>query len=112
MPKKQAAEQTGEDSHRQEESCSTLDPPQAVGRESSAGNDAMEVRMVEQVLSPGVKYGEESDFGTQVLRIGGDDAQCLGCGTEKEAVDNPFVVKGNGGDLFGQREDEMEIGCG
>ncbi len=110
MRKKQATEQTGQDSHRQEESWSTSDPALAIGGESSTGNDAMNMRMVEQVLPPGVEYGEESDFGTQVLGIGGDGAQRLGCGTEKDAVEDPFVVEGDGGDLFGQRENNMEIG--
>ena len=107
---KQAAEQSGQDSHGQEESWSTGDPSQAVGGESSAGNYAMDMRMVEQILPPGVEDGEKSDFRTQVLGIGGDDAHRLGCGTEKDAVDDLFVVKSDGGYLIGQRKDNMKIG--
>ena len=35
----------------------------------------MDVGMVEQILPPGVQEGEESDFGTQVRRVGGDNVQ-------------------------------------
>ena len=69
----------------------------------------MDMGMVEQILPPGMEDGEKSDFCSQVLGIGGDDMQRLGCGTEKDAVDDLFVVKGYGGDLLGQCEDYMEI---
>jgi len=70
----------------------------------------MDMGMVEQILPPGVKDGEEADLGSQVLGIAGDDAQRLGGGTEEDAVEDPFVEKGDGGDLFGHREDHMKIG--
>ncbi len=69
----------------------------------------MDMGMVEQILPPGVEHGEETDFGTKVGRIGGDDAQRLGCGTEKNAVNDPLVVKGYCGDLSGQSENNMKI---
>ena len=37
----------------------------------------MNVRVVQQVLSPGVQHTEEADFRAQMLRIGGDGAQRL-----------------------------------
>jgi hypothetical protein len=49
----------------------------AIGREAAAGHDAVKVGMVEQVLTPGVEDGEESDARTQMLRIGGDGEQGL-----------------------------------
>ena len=61
----------------------------------------MDMGVVEQMLSPGVEDGKESDFCTQALRIGGDDTQRLGCGTEKNVVNDSLAVKGNGGDLSG-----------
>ena len=70
----------------------------------------MDMGMVEQILPPCVQDGEESDFCTQMLRIGGDDAQRLGCCTKKNVVDDLLVIKGDGGDLFWQREDNVKIG--
>ena len=109
MLEKQAAKQTGQDAYRQEESRSTGDPTQAVGRDPAAGNNAMDVWMVEQILPPGVKHSEESDFRTQMRRIGGDDAQRLGCGTEQNAVNDPFVEKGDCRYLLRHGKNNMEI---
>ena len=38
--------------------------------ETAGGDDAMKMRMVKQVLSPGVKNAEESDLCTEVFGIG------------------------------------------
>ena len=35
----------------------------------------MNMRMVLQVLAPGVEHGDETDFGAEMTRIGGDRAQ-------------------------------------
>ena len=59
----------------------------------------MDMGMVEQILPPGVEHGEETDFGTQVRGICGDDAQRVCRSTEKNAVYDPFVEKSDCGDL-------------
>ena len=41
-----------------------------IQREPACGNDTVNVGMQEQVLSPGVEDGDETDLGSQVLRIG------------------------------------------
>ena len=109
MLNKQATKQTGQDPHRQEESRTTGYPSLAVGGESAAGNDAMEVGMVEQILPPSMKNGEEYDFRTQMDGVGCDDTQRFSCCTEKDVIDDFFVVKGDGGDLVRNRENNMEI---
>ena len=58
----------------------------------------MQMRMMKQVLAPGVQHGEEADLGAQVLGIGGDGAQGLGGGAEEQAVDERLVLIGDGGD--------------
>jgi hypothetical protein len=65
--------------------------------------------MMEKILPPGVQDGEESDFGAQMLGISGDGGQGLGRSSEQNAVDEIFVLVSNGGDLFGEREDDMKI---
>jgi hypothetical protein len=51
----------------------------ASGRETaSAGNDAVQVGMVVQGLSPGMQHGDRSDLGAEVARVGGDVAQRVG----------------------------------
>ena len=57
----------------------------------------MQMRMMKQVLAPGVQHGEEADLGAQVLGIGSDGAQGLGGGAEEQAVDERLVLIGDGG---------------
>ena len=49
-----------------------MDPVGAVGGETSGRNDAVEVRMSQQVLSPGMQDRKEANVGSQVARIAGD----------------------------------------
>jgi hypothetical protein len=71
----------------------------------------MEVGMKKQVLPPAMEYSKEADFGTQMLGIGGDSGQGLGRGTKQNAVNDIFVLVSDGGDLFGDGEDDMKIVC-
>ena len=64
---------------------------------------------MEQILPPGVEYGEEADLSTQVLGVGGDDLQCFRSGPEENAVNGFSVLKSDGGNLFRHRENNMEI---
>jgi hypothetical protein len=40
-----------------------------IQREPACGNDTVNVEPQEQVLSPGVEDGDDTDLGSQVLRI-------------------------------------------
>jgi hypothetical protein len=53
----------------------------------------MQMRMMDQSLAPGVKNGEEADFGAEVFGVGGDKPQGFGGGAEENAVDGPLVLK-------------------
>ena len=64
-----ASEQTAEHAHRQEETRSAGDPTGVVESEPTGGDEAMQVRMVAQVLAPGMEHGEHSDAGTEMARI-------------------------------------------
>lgn len=65
--------------------------------------------MLHQGLAPGVEYGEETDLSTEVLGIGTDGAQRLRGGGEEHVVEQRPILKGDGGDRFGQGEHDMEI---
>ena len=69
----------------------------------------MQMRVMQQILAPGMQNGDETDLGTQVLWIGGDRAQGLGGGMKQEVVDHGLVLVRDRGDLLGQREDHVEI---
>ena len=47
-------------------------------RQPATGDDAVDVRMMVQVLPPGVQHRDDTDLGAEMLGIGGDGAQRLG----------------------------------
>ena len=57
----------------------------------------MHMRMVQQVLSPGMQHRQEADLGTQVLRIGRDFQQRLRSGLQQQAVEHPRILRVPGG---------------
>src|ERR1035438_8262542 len=70
-PKDKFAEEAAEDLVRKEERIlPTSDPAGAIGGESAAGHDAVQVRMKMQVLTPGVQHGKEADGGTEMPGVG------------------------------------------
>ena len=57
----------------------------------------MQMRMMEQILTPSVKDGKKSDLGAEMFWIGGEGLQRLGCGAEENAINGPLVLQGNVG---------------
>src|SRR6202043_2551019 len=79
------------------------------GRQSAAGHDAVEMGMIAEGLTPGVKHREKPDLRAEMSRIGSDGAQRLGGRLEQDLVDRAGILEGNLGDLVGNGEDDMEI---
>jgi hypothetical protein len=59
----QAAEQAGQNAHGKKEARQAGDPALVVRRKTTAGNDAVQMGMVQQILPPGVQHGEKADAG-------------------------------------------------
>ena len=68
-----------------------------IGREASRRDDAVDMRMSEQVLAPGVKNAEDADLGAQVLGVRRDFQQGGGAGGEQEMVELPGIIYAPGG---------------
>ena len=64
---------------------------------------------MEQVLAPGMDYGEKADLSAQVLGISGDGEQGLRRSPEQNAIEFPLVLIGNGCNLFWHGEDHVEV---
>ena len=64
-----AAEDAAENFNGQEERIHGMSPARLVFVETAGGNDAVEVGMQAQVLSPGVQDAEEADPGSE-MRLG------------------------------------------
>ena len=63
------AENMAECLDRQEEAARRVDPSGTIGGKTAGGNDVVNVWMNLEVLSPRMEHAEESDVGSQVLRI-------------------------------------------
>ena len=70
----------------------------------------MDMRVMVEVLSPGVENRGQADVGAEVLRIAGDRGQRLGRGREQQAVHRHFILVGDGADDRRQREHDVEVG--
>src|SRR6202008_5203600 len=60
-----STEQPRQHAHRQEEARAAPYPALAVGAQPAARHDTVQVRVMEQVLTPGVEDGDEADLGTE-----------------------------------------------
>jgi hypothetical protein len=61
----------------------------------------MDVRMMIEVLPPGMQDGGEANLSAQMLWVLGDRRQRLGGGLEQEPIDPGLVPEGQGGDRGG-----------
>src|SRR3954452_1898349 len=57
---------------RQQEFGVRSNPSAVVPGQSSGRNDAVDVRMMLQLLIPGMEHAEEADLSSEMLRVGGD----------------------------------------
>ena len=94
----------------EEEFRPSSDPSRAVGGKTAAWNDAMDMGMMRQRLTPCVQDGDEADLGAEPARVRGEHHHCLGGGLEQDGVDSGLVLEGDHRDLRRQREDNVEVG--
>src|SRR5215472_15000082 len=96
----QASKHPREHCDRQEEPRPTGYPAFTVQRDPATRNKKVNVRVVQQILSPGVQHTQEADPGAQMVWIGGDDAQRLRRRSEQDIVDDGLVLEGDDLDLL------------
>ena len=104
----QPAIEPGEHADGQEEPGPAGDPT-TVRRQAAARHDAVHMRVMEQVLSPGVQHGDHAGLGAEVLGIGGDGAHRLGRRLEQDVVDDRLVLQGDRGDRRRHGEHDVEV---
>jgi hypothetical protein len=69
----------------------------------------MKVRVVDEILSPGVQDGEEADLGAEVFWVCGDRPQRLRGGGKEQVIHHGLVLVRNGRDFLRQGKDDMKI---
>lgn len=62
QPSIAVAKHAAQHAHRQEVVRLRRNPPPAVGRQAAAAGDAVEMRVMHQVLAPGVQHRQHADF--------------------------------------------------
>ena len=95
--------------HVEKEGGAAADPALPIRRDATAGDDAMQMGVKKQILSPGVKDGEKTDLRAQMLGIAGNGEQSFGRGMEQNVVERFLVVISDSGNLFRQGEDDVEV---
>ena len=86
-----------------------MDPALVIGRQTAGRDHAVDMRMMLEILSPGVQHAEEADLCAEMLRIGGDLQQRGGAGAEQEVVDDLLVLQGQPRQFVREREDHMHV---
>jgi hypothetical protein len=89
---KLAAKDAAEDLDGEEEGIPGMKPAGIACVETAGGNDAVEMRMQSQVLSPGVENAEEADLGSEVLGVGRNFEHGLSAGAEEQIVKQPWIA--------------------
>ena len=82
-----------------------------IERKATGGNDAMNVGMNAEFLTPGMQHAEETDLCTEVSRIARDCQKCLRTGVEQEIIDGLLILQSEWCQFTRKREDYMHVGC-
>ena len=83
-----------------------------IGSESAGGDDAVDMRMKLQALSPAVEHAEEADLGTEMPWIASDFKQGLSAGVKEQVVNEPLVLQCERGQFPWQSKDSVDVASG
>jgi hypothetical protein len=88
-----AAKHSAQHFHREEKSVPEANPVFAVERETTAWDHAVDMRMMQKILAPGMKHTQEADLGAEMFCISRDLQQRGGTGAEQQVVDDLLVLE-------------------
>ena len=69
----------------------------------------MDVRVMHEILSPGVNDGGKADFGAEMFGVGGKSEKGLGCSLEEDVVNHLLILQSDGCQGIRYGEDDMVI---
>ena len=70
----------------------------------------MEMRVMVQLLAPGVEHGEAADLRAEMLRIPSNVLECLGDGAKEQAIEWVRVLEHQRPQIVWQGKDDMGVG--
>lgn len=97
---------------REEKAPAGGDPRVAVGREATAGDDAVDVRMVRKRAGPGVQDRGDAGQAAEPLGVGSELDEGLGSGDEHHVVNADRITQGQGIEFLRDGEHDVEVVCG
>lgn len=106
---KLSPEEPAQESNGQKEPLSAVHPALFIKAQASAGNDAMEMRMVMEGLSPGVQNGETGDLRPEMFRVSAEGQQGLRNGAKEHPVDDAAILKRERRELLRNGEHHVEV---
>ncbi|HJY87587.1 MAG TPA: hypothetical protein VKE24_12185 [Candidatus Acidoferrales bacterium] len=104
-----AAKDATEHAYRQEEGITGVDPTSAVRGETAGRNQTVDMRMEQQVLTPTVEHGKETDLCAEMFGVGRDLEQSLGSGVEQQVIEDLLVDQGQMHEMMRYREHDVDI---
>ena len=93
----------------QEERIAWVYPMRPVWREPADGNHAVHVRMVQQILAPGVEHAQTPNRRAEMFRVDRDLEQRGRARAEEQVVDHLLVLEREPRELVRQREDDVVV---
>lgn len=85
-------------------------PEAAVVRDAAAGDQAVDVGVVVQLLRPGVEHGEHTHLGADIARVAGQLDDRLGRGLHQQRVAVALVGAQHGAQLGRDGDGDVEVG--
>jgi hypothetical protein len=98
-----------EDLHWEEKVWATGDPPGPVGRQAPSGEDTVEMRMMVELLAPGMEHREAAEVRPEMLGVASDVLERLYHSTKEHAVEHAGIVETQGAEGVGQGKHHMDV---
>jgi len=105
-----APEKPAEDAYRQAEACGAWDPRRALQCQPPRWDQAMDVGMMVQGVTPGGQDTEKPDLGAHMRGITRHGLEGLGDGLQQESLDHTRLLQGEGTALGGEGQDHRTGG--
>ena len=105
-----AADELGQGLGRDQKAAAGGAPGAAVGRHPATGHQAVDMRVIEQLLGPGMEHGQHADGAADEAAIAGELDDRLGGGLDQCAVPITLVRAQRRTQLLGHGNDHVEIG--
>src|SRR5262249_60646360 len=74
------------------------------------GEDTMEMRVMVQLLAPGVQHREAPDLRPEMLRVPSDVLERLGDRAKEQAIEGAWILEGQGPQSVRQGKDDVDVG--